>query len=630
MAELNPVSSTNVLLESMLQKLRLNTQSNNASQTDIQTNSLSLELIAVTGEDSSEVYQFGCPSTNSGEQDRRSSIWKNAGLRNEIPWSHQSFPDGGKSTPNSNSPFRKIRKHVFSPKPKRTPLWRGPNNFTPEVNNDVISWAVQDGTPRLEKYNHISVEGGKRDVLDSGVPPLFKTEPCQKPPDLLAQRVHTSTSVLETPEVRGQRGTWSWGVGADHGKTTKTSKKKWGEAKRWAKKVKEQWREKHRGTENEQGYDGETQEMNEEVLSNLSPLPGPIDVNNTNTEIVYTSYIHNEPIHTGLDEAGTSSPTFMRTSNLMEEIFSGTEWAQFLSVNNTTQNQSNYSPSINNQSGEWTGKWRHSHLGMTQQQMSIPDMSTQDMAVDQPVYRRHGIYQVVTELPTNQLQTSDMCTNQLQSVDLSFNETHNGQQMNELSRFSHQPSYESEKSVPSYSQPEVSDLSREQYQDRKEGFIPLLDLSYLQPVDSSSTSKQGSLRRKREHWTKRWEPSEDTGQDMEDENHRSSYISTHSSNSIRSISPTSYHISYQNSEDVESSFSMETAVKKRRMENSCHVRFAEEVVILPSTVWIEEEEEENEEVVEKEENWQEDSAPRSSFPKWIGSIKGFKRTKYKF
>lgn len=261
MAELNPVSSANVLLESMLQKLRLDTQSNNGSQTDIQTCSSPVEFNAVKGEDSSEVYQFGCPSTNSGDQDRRSSIWKNAGLRNEIPWSHQSFPVGGTSTPNSNSPFRKIRKHVFSPKPKRTPLWRGPNNFTPERDNDVFSWAGQDGTPRLEKYNHISVEGENRDVLDSGVPPLFKTEPYQKPPDLLDQRVHTSTSVLETPEVRGQRGTWSWGVGGDNGKTTKTSKKKWGEAKRWAKKVKEQWREKHRGTENEQGYDGETQEM---------------------------------------------------------------------------------------------------------------------------------------------------------------------------------------------------------------------------------------------------------------------------------------------------------------------------------------------------------------------------------
>ncbi|XP_056625614.1 uncharacterized protein zgc:113229 [Triplophysa dalaica] len=639
MAELNPVSSANVLLESMLQKLRLNTQSNNGSQTDIQTSSSPVEFNAVKGEDSSEVYQFGCPSTNSGDQDRRSSIWKNAGLRNEIPWSLQSFPVGGTSTPNSNSPFRKIRKHVFSPKPKRTPLWRGPNNFTPERDSDVFSWAGQDGTPRLEKYNHISVEGENRDVLDSGVPPLFETEPYQKPPDLLAQRVHTSTSVLETLEVRGQRGTWSWGVGADHGKTTKTSKKKWGEAKRWAKKVKEQWREKHRGTENEQGYDGETQEMK----SNLSPLPGPIDVNNTSTELVYTSYVHNEPIHTALGEAGTRSPTFMsenlftlRTSNLMEEIFSGTEWAPFLSVNNTTQDQSNYSPSINNQSGEEerTGKWTHtymtnSHFGTTQEQMSIPDSSTQDMAIDQPVYRRHGISQIVTELTTNQLQTSDMCTNQLQSVDLSLNETHNGQQMNELSQFSHQPSNEYENSITSYSQPEVSDLSRVQSQDRKEGFIPLLDLSYHKPVDSSSTSTQGSLWRKREHWTKRREPSEDTGQDMEDENHRSSYMSTHSSNSTRSISPTSYLNSYQNSEDVESSFSMGTAVKKRRMDNSCHVRFAEEVVILPPTIWPEEEEE-NEEVMEKEEDWQEDTAPRSSFPKWIGSIKGFKRTKYKF
>lgn len=74
------------------------------------------------------------------------------------------------------------------------------------------------------------------------------------------------------------------------------------------------------------------------------------------------------------------------------------------------------------------------------------------------------------------------------------------------------------------------------------------------------------------------------------------------------------------------------------MENSRHVRFAEEVVILPPTIWPaeedeedeEEEEGENEEVVEKEEDWQEGPAPRSSLPKWIGSLKGLKRTKYKF
>lgn len=258
MAELNPVSSTHVLLESMLQKLRLNTQ--NGSQIDIHANSPSVEFNAVTRQDSSEVYQFGCPSNSSGDQDSRSSIWNNSS-----PWSHQSSHFGDTSTQNTNHPFRKMRKNLFSPKPKRTPLWRGRNNFTPERDNDVNSWAGQEGTPRLEKYNQISLDGENRDAPDSDVPPLFKTEPYQKPPDLLAQTLPTSTSVLETPEVRGHSGTWSWGVGSDTGKTPKASKKKWGEAKRWAKKVKERWREKHGGTENEQGDDGETQGMNEEV-----------------------------------------------------------------------------------------------------------------------------------------------------------------------------------------------------------------------------------------------------------------------------------------------------------------------------------------------------------------------------
>lgn len=75
------------------------------------------------------------------------------------------------------------------------------------------------------------------------------------------------------------------------------------------------------------------------------------------------------------------------------------------------------------------------------------------------------------------------------------------------------------------------------------------------------------------------------------------------------------------------------------MGNSRHVRFAEEDVILPLTIWPaeeeeaeeeEKEEEKEEEVEEKEEDWHEDPSSRSYFPKWIGSLKGFKRTKYKF
>lgn len=169
----------------------------------------------------------------------------------------------------------------------------------------------------------------------------------------------------------------------------------------------------------------------------------------------------------------------------MEEIFSGTQWAQFLSVNSTTQDQSNESSSNINQSGEeeWTGKWKHtdttnSHLGMTH--MSLPDSCTQDMAVDEPLYRLHGTSQIsFTDFTTNQLQTANVYTNHLQSPNMSRNDTHNSEQMNEQSQFFHQPSNESQNSVPGYSQPQVADLSHKQSQDGKDAFIPLLDLSYV-------------------------------------------------------------------------------------------------------------------------------------------------------
>ncbi|XP_065122656.1 uncharacterized protein [Paramisgurnus dabryanus] len=584
MAELNPVPNSQVLLESMLQKLRVNAQSDNGSQTQ-----MSVEVNAET--DSSAVYQFGFSSNNRREQERHSLNWNN----NERTQQSSSF--GATSTQISNNPDKKIRKHVFSPKPKRAPLiWKGDNQFPMEKNIIGNSWFRQ--------------EGENRDVLHSGLSPSFQTDPYQTPPDLLAQ----SFPVTDTPEIRGQSGIWTWGAGKDTGKPTKKSKKKWGDAKRWTQKMKERWKERHRATETEPRNDGERQALNE--VRNVSSLPVPVDVNNTTTKL--------EPIDTGMDGAANSSPSYMSenlfslsTSNLMEEIFSGTQWAQFLSVSSTTQDQPNESLSHINQSGEekWTGTGHHTDT-INSLQMSHPESFTQDV----PVYSRNHASPigVPSSDVANQLQTSVLYRNHLQNPNLS--ETHNIEQMNEQSQFSHQFSNEHHmmSSQQSYSQSQVSDLNHNQAQP---GFIPLLDHSYLKPMDSFSLNSRGSLQRKREHWTNR----RDQFKYREDEEY--------SSSSSSSLSNPQY------SEDSESSISVEIAFKKRKMDDSRHVRFAEEVIMLPPAIWPEDDEEEEvvvEEVKEeekkeekKEEVWPQDPPSRSSFPKWIVSLKG-RRTKYKF
>lgn len=166
----------------------------------------------------------------------------------------------------------------------------------------------------------------------------------------------------------------------------------------------------------------------------------------------------------------------------MEEIFSGTEWAQFLSANSTKMHQSKELPNTNNQSREeeFQSKWTHedttySHLDSTQP--SLPESFAQDMASDK---QTETSQMSVTDLPTNPLQT-DPFTNQSQNTNLNPNEPHNSEQSNRQSHFPQLDPNESKATEYSDPQPmssQVSDPSHNQPQDGTEDFIPLLDLSY--------------------------------------------------------------------------------------------------------------------------------------------------------
>ncbi|ROL47186.1 hypothetical protein DPX16_18984 [Anabarilius grahami] len=572
MAELNPVSDTHSLLESMLQKLRLNAETNNSSLADMKTCSPS-----ETAEDSSKrtVYQFGF-SSKSKRQDGSASVWN----KWENPWTQQSSQFGGAMTPYAKQPVKRISKHNsgFSTKPKRPPLiWGEHNRFVSERTDDVTSWVGEDQMPRPEKKQQFSLE----EETNSDVPSLFKKESVQNPPDLLASTLISSSSVVEKPEVKGQSGAWSWvavnekiegiRLHEQSEKTTKTSRKKWGEAKRWAQNVKERWRERHRSTMTRQRDDGERPKQND-VQSNLSSSTVPIDVNNTPTAPAETTDIHHEPINTALDEVGPASLSYMSeslfsfgtTSNLMEEIFSGTEWAQFLSVNGTTQDHSNEPQSNINQSHEEerNSKWTHND---TTDSHLVPSFS-ESFASDKPVYNQTETFQMsapsshVTHLTTNPLQTSDPFTNQLRNTNLELNKFHHSEQSNKQSQFSQLDSNELKATEESNSQQMSSQVS-DTNQGGTEDFIPLLDLSYIKPKDRSSITSHGSLSRKREHWTNRRAPFEHTSQDMEDEDHSSSFMATQTSVAAQSISPSSSLNSLMETIS-ESSASLETAVKK--------------------------------------------------------------------
>ncbi|KAL0176698.1 hypothetical protein M9458_029028, partial [Cirrhinus mrigala] len=235
MAELNPVSDTHALLESMLQRLRLNAQTNSSSPAHMQTSSPSGECNAGPVEDSSKtVYQFG-NSSSSKQQDGQASVWN----KWENPWTQQSSHFEDTLTPVTKQPVKRISKHNsgFSGKPKRSPLiWGEQKHFTLERTGDVTSSVGDVQMLGPEKMQQFSLE---RDTsLNVVSPSLYKAESFQNPPDLLAPTLTKSSAVLEKTELKGQSGTWSWGAGIERnestrfheqsGKTTKTSRRMWG------------------------------------------------------------------------------------------------------------------------------------------------------------------------------------------------------------------------------------------------------------------------------------------------------------------------------------------------------------------------------------------------------------------
>ncbi|XP_026098498.1 uncharacterized protein LOC113069561 isoform X1 [Carassius auratus] len=510
MAGLNPVSDSHTLLQSMLQKLRLNSQTNRSSVIDMQPWGPSGECNAKPVEDSSKTtYQFGF-SSNSKEQDGFTSVWN----KWEKPWTQQS---SHALTSVLKQPVKRISKHNsgFSGKPKRPPLiWGEHNRFTAERTGDVTSWVGDDQMPGPEKKQHFSLEG----ETSSNVPPLYKTESFQNPPDLLAPMLTATSPVLEKPEVTGQSDTWSWGTGTERiestrfheqsGNTPKTSTKKWGDAKRWAQNVKQRWRERNRNTLTRQREDGERQVQNDVQVSignNGSSLLVPIDVNDTPTALTEMTEINHEE----MDEDGPGSLSYIRS--------------------------------------------------------------------------------------------------------------HNSEQSNGQSQFSQLDPDESKATAHSDQQPtsnQVSGPIRNQPLGGTKDFVPLLDPSNVKSMKSLSVTSHGSLSRKREHWTKRREPFEHTTQDMEDEEQGSSFTAAQPSNPSSATSLNSI------SQDT-----LETAVKKRRMEDTRRVQFSEEVIIL-SPSYLPDLDDDN--VDEKNESvWEEKRSPRPAFPKWIASLKS-RRGKYKF
>lgn len=164
---------------------------------------------------------------------------------------------------------------------------------------------------------------------------------------------------------------------------------------------------------------------------------------------------------------------FDTTSNLMEEIFSGTEWAQFLSVNHSTTDPSNEPPKSINQSHEedWASKWTRKDT--TESHLVITQPSFLNTTSNKPVYNQPNMSQMsVADLNTNPIQTSDTFTNHSQNLILNSEQP---KELSQLYNFNRNELKSTELRDPQPMSTQVFDPS----QSGTEDFIPLLDLSCL-------------------------------------------------------------------------------------------------------------------------------------------------------
>ncbi|KAI4893774.1 hypothetical protein NFI96_033977 [Prochilodus magdalenae] len=665
------VSDTQTLLQSMLQRLKIQTPSERSSApTQEQAPSPAIGLNGGSSFEST-VYQFGDSTKSKQQETSPPSVWTNSN-----PWSLQS----------SDQP--QSPKEILSPVEARTPSWGFTNSHaTPGFK-----------IPRQER-KQLKISRIKVSDDNSSISSFRTTDNTLNSTNLSTPSPTSSISAWTTSEEHS--GMWGEGVFVGDARidninvseklmqrrTSGKSKKKWGDPgqKRWTQKVKERWKERHN-----KGRDGKQKQESNEVTENnhCPPLPNPSESNTTAVLTEEENIIQPQAINNGPAEAPPSPLDHMSESifsfdslNLMEEIFTGQEWANFFQSSATSQPESTGTTSdktMKSQSSiirsahreQKTGsQWDYKEAADSNLRTAPSQMNSESFQQDMDI----------TEHASNQTRTSDVSlsvflnyeflkgqtglsdSNQTQSMDLSLGQTGNEEQTKYQPQLLTPVTYQSSTTEASVHQPLSSkqDLNQSQPSDPKhpqpervhEEYIPLLDLSYLQPKYSSSLKMEGSLSRKMEgslsrkrgHCTLRRGSSDRGGLETGemDECRNSAMTSRYPLYSAPSLSPASSVSSLQNSisHDSESSASTETVIKKRRMENTRRVRFSEEVVYLPHLVLSEDydeddddadddddsydydNEDEDEADEEGENDCQEELQSRPSIPNWISALR---------
>uniref|UniRef100_A0A3B4D7U0 Uncharacterized protein n=1 Tax=Pygocentrus nattereri TaxID=42514 RepID=A0A3B4D7U0_PYGNA len=457
MAKSSAVSDTQSLLQSMLQKLKLQNHSERSS-TPTQEQAPS-PTVGLNGRSSLEstVYQFGDPSKQQGTPP---SVWTNL----DSSWRLQL----------SNQPH----------------LEQSIEGIPATLEPDVISDSEIPRWNRKQlKISHSKVSDDSSSLSSSST-----TENTLNPTDLPTPSPTSSILSQKTSEKHSDHsGVCSEGVGdirkdsinvpdkIMRTRTSRTSKRKWEDPgkKRWTQKVKERWKERHK-KERDGKQKQESNDMAKVSFNDHCPAPTKSSDDNT-TATLYEQNISdnngNDYIPNPLFPCSESIFPF-GTFNLMEEIFTGKEWASFFQTNTGSQ-------------PEFT--------------CITADKTTESLnTVSQSPYRERTTgnqwdYKEAADsnlrTPSSQMKSGNkselFASNQIQSMDLGLSQSENDEetkyqpqlqdlhqnyQLNTAEASYHQ-SLTSERNL---NQSQQSDPNHTQPETVHEEFLPLLDLSYLQ------------------------------------------------------------------------------------------------------------------------------------------------------
>ncbi|XP_076878507.1 uncharacterized protein LOC143527281 [Brachyhypopomus gauderio] len=613
----SPVSDTQALLQSMLQKLKLQPHSDTNAQ---EPTPFSLtEGDVRTAENSSDprVYQFGA-SLETEQQGRTTSIYTT-----DSPWTSQlSSLKSATPTP-PKEPAGEVKVHNLG-----VSTWGFSNSCTvSEGNSDVISSSDVANTPRRVKKQLKFLR--RRTSEDNSVSSFPTTDDRIPPHDLSLLAPALAAPGHKVSEGQDQGGVWA--VGDERGSNTRTSRnKKRADAgqKKWTQKVKERWRERKRNPESRVNRDTEQHHEVAEVC--CPPTFTRTNENTTATAFSVEAGLQQHPINSGPDEAPPSpldhmsEPIFSFGSfNLMEEIFSGQEWAKFFPASTNSQSESSCTAQDKTTNSisqlyqekqtvirQWDYKdTTESNLSMAPSQMNSGGLQ-QDMDTSEHFYTQTNASDFsMPLLPKGHLELADPSgSNQrTRSMDPYLIFSQNTERTKDRSpSLDHNLNSQLQTHVAvhqmlsddhSLNHSQDSELVHGQ-SESKEG---LSDISYLQPRDGSSLMAHGSLNRKRGHGALSRNPNEQVGLQFREvdewredpltprpDDQREDLImplySPHPAPTLSSVHPLQCFIS-QDSEYMNT----ETVVKKRRVDNPRRVRFAEEVVILPPLIVSEDE-----------------------------------------